>query len=903
VFIDGFVHQLPDIDPQETGEWLDSLDSVIEVGGRSRARYLLARLMERAREQAVGVPAMVTSDYINTIPPEQEPWFPGDEFLERRIRAYIRWNAMAMVDRSNHRFDGLGGHLSTFASAAALYDVGFNHFFRGKGDGLSGDQIFFQGHAAPGVYARAFLEGRLTEDNLDRFRREVDGGGLSSYPHPKRMPHFWEFPTVSMGLGPINAIAQARFNRYLLHREVTDTSRAKVWAFVGDGEMDEPESMAGLSIAAREQLDNLIFVVNCNLQRLDGPVRGNGKIIQELEATFRGAGWNVIKVIWGRGWDELLMRDVDGVLVNKMNSTVDGEFQKYAVESGAYIREHFFGPDPRLQRMVEHLSDDDLRMLPRGGHDYRKLYAAYKAAVEHEGGPTVILAHTIKGWTLGSGIESRNATHQIKKLGPDELKAFRDRLQLPIPDAELDDGDPPFWHPGTDSPEFEYMMARRRGLDGSVPERVVRSKPLPMPVRASSTGEPAGPFADVFAGTGDRVQASTTTAFARLLRNLLRDPDVGSRIVPIIPDEARTFGLDALFREYKIYAPFGQRYEPVDAELLLSYREAANGRILEEGITEAGSMASFTAAGTSYATWGQPMIPFFIFYSMFGFQRVGDLIWSFGDQRGRGFLLGATAGRTTLSGEGLQHCDGQSQLLASAYPNCRAYDPAFAYEMGVIVREGIERMYGEAQEDCYYYLTLYNENYVMPPMPDGSEEGILRGLYRFRPAPGEAPHRAQLLASGTAMLAALDAQRVLLEEYGVAVDVWSATSYKLLREDALSVERWNRLHPTEPPQTPYVTEMLRDTEGPIVAVTDYMKAVPDQVARFVPRTFTALGTDGYGFSDTRVALRRHFEVDAPSIVVAVLHQLASVEAIKAEIVEEAIQRFDIDTDRPDPRMG
>jgi pyruvate dehydrogenase E1 component len=903
VFIDGFVHQLPDIDPQETGEWLDSLDSVIEEHGRSRARYLLARLMERAREQAVGVPAMVTSDYINTIAPEQEPWFPGDEPLERRIRAYIRWNAMAMVDRSNHRFEGLGGHLSTFASAAALYDVGFNHFFRGKADGGFGDQIFFQGHAAPGVYARAFLEGRLNEEHLDRFRREVDGGGLSSYPHPKRMPDFWEFPTVSMGLGPLNAVAQARFNRYLLHREIVDTSKARVWAFVGDGEMDEPESMAGLSIAAREQLDNLIFVVNCNLQRLDGPVRGNGKIIQELEAIFRGAGWNVIKVIWGRGWDELLMRDVDGVLVNKMNSTVDGEFQKYAVESGDYIREHFFGPDPRLRRMVEHLSDDDLRMLPRGGHDYRKLYAAYKSAVEHEGSPTVILAHTVKGWTLGAGIESRNATHQIKKLGPEELKVFRDRLQLPIPDSALADGDPPFWHPGTDSPEFEYMMARRRSLDGSVPERVVRAKPLTMPPRLSTTGAPAGPFADVLAGTGDKVQASTTTAFARLLRNLLRDPDLGSRVVPIIPDEARTFGLDALFREYKIYAPFGQRYEPVDAELLLSYREASNGRILEEGITEAGSMATLTAAGTAYATWGEPMIPFFIFYSMFGFQRVGDLIWAFGDQRGRGFLLGATAGRTTLTGEGLQHCDGQSQLLASAYPNCRAYDAAFAYEMGVIVREGIERMYGADPEDCYYYLTLYNENYPMPAMPEGVEDGILRGLYRFREAAGDAPHRAQILASGTAMLAALDAQAMLLDEYGVAADVWSATSYKLLREDALSTQRWNRLHPTEPARTPYVTEMLRDTEGPVVAVSDFMKSVPDQVARFVPRSFTSLGTDGYGFSDTRSALRRHFEVDAPSIVISVLHELALTDAIKGEVVEEAIARFDVDPERPDPRLG
>ncbi|MFN8028257.1 MAG: pyruvate dehydrogenase (acetyl-transferring), homodimeric type [Acidimicrobiia bacterium] len=897
MFIDGFVHQLPDTDPQETGEWLDSLDAVLDGGGgRVRARYLIARLMERAREQGVGVPAMVTSDYINTIPPEQEPWFPGDETIERRIRAYIRWNAMAMVDRSNHRFDGLGGHLSTFASAAALYDVGFNHFFRGKANGLAGDQVYYQGHAAPGVYARAFLEGRLTEDHLDRFRREVDGDGLSSYPHPRRMPTFWEFPTVSMGLGPINAVAQARFNRYLLHREIADTSQSKVWAFLGDGEMDEPEAMSGLSVAAREQLDNLIFVVNCNLQRLDGPVRGNGKIIQELEAMFRGAGWNVIKVIWGRGWDELLMRDVDGVLLNKMNSTVDGEFQKYAVESGAYIREHFFGPDPRLQRMVEHLTDDDLRNLPRGGHDYRKLYAAYKMAVEHQGSPTVILAKTVKGWTLGEGIESRNSTHQIKKLGPEELRVFRDRLNLPIPDAEITDGDPPFWHPGMNSPEFEYMMERRRALNGSVPERVNRSKTFVLPARDDTS-----PFKDVFAGTGDKVQASTTTAFARLLRNLLRDPAIGNRIVPIIPDEARTFGLDALFRDYKIYAPFGQRYEPVDAALLLSYREAANGRILEEGINEAGAMASFTATGTSYATWGQPMIPFFIFYSMFGFQRVGDLIWAFGDQRGKGFLLGATAGRTTLAGEGLQHCDGHSPLLASVVPNCKVYDPAFAYEMAVIVRDGIERMYGPEAEDCFYYLTLYNENYPMPAMPEGVEDGIVRGLYRYSPGPGERAHRAQILASGTAMLAALDAQRFLAEEYDVSADVWSATSYKALREDALSVQRWNRLHPTEAQRTPYVSELLGDAEGPIVAVSDFMKAVPDQIAPFVPRPFTSLGTDGYGYSDTRIALRRHFEVDAPQIVCTVLHDLAAVGAIKAEVVAEAISRFDIDADRPDPR--
>ena len=900
MFLDGFVHQLPDIDPTETQEWLDSLDAVVGARGRSRARYLLARLMERARDAGVGVPAMVTTDYINTIPADEEPWFPGDEALEKRIRASIRWNAMAMVDRANHRFDGLGGHLSTFASAAALYDVGFNHFWHGKSDGGFGDQVFIQGHAAPGIYARAFLEGRLTEENLDRFRREVFGGGLPSYPHPRRMPDFWEFPTVSMGLGPLNAVYQARFNRYLLHQEIADTSASRVWCFTGDGEMDEPEATAGLSIAAREQLDNLIFVVNCNLQRLDGPVRGNGKIIQELEATFRGAGWNVIKVIWGRGWDELLARDVDGVLVNTMNTTVDGEFQKYTVESGEYIRDHFFGPDPRLRKMVEHLSDGDLQRLPRGGHDYRKLYSAYKMAVEHKGSPTVILAKTVKGWTLGAGLEARNATHQIKHLDADELKVFRDRLELPIPDAELEDGDPPYYHPGQESDEYEYLMACRRSLDGSLPARIIRPKQITLPPRDT--------YAEFLGGTGEKVKASTTTAFARLLRTLLRDPGLGHRVVPIIPDEARTFGMDGLFREVKIYAPFGQRYEPVDSALLLSYQEARDGRILEEGITEAGAMASFTAAGTSYATWGEPIIPFFIFYSMFGFQRVGDLVWAFGDARGRGFLLGATAGRTTLTGEGLQHCDGHSHVLASTVPNCRAYDPAFAYEVAVLVRDGIERMYGEKPEDVFYYLTLYNENYTMPSMPpdrDGQsiEDGIVRGLYRYQAAPKPRKHRLQILASGTAMLAALDAQAMLADDYDVAADVWSATSYKLLREDALTVERWNRMHPPEAPRTAYVTSLLSDVDGPVIAVTDFMKAVPDQIARFVPAPFFPLGTDGYGFSDTRAALRRHFEVDAPNVVVAALDALARSGDLKAEIVAESIRRFDLDPERPDPRTA
>jgi pyruvate dehydrogenase E1 component len=727
---------------------------------------------------------------------------------------------------------------------------------------------------------------------------ELGGKGLSSYPHPRLMPDFWEFPTVSMGLGPINAIYQARFNRYLLHRRITDTSRSKVWCFVGDGECDEPETLGALSLAARESLDNLIFVVNCNLQRLDGPVRGNGKVIQELEAFFRGAGWNVIKVIWGSKWDELLARDVDGVLVNQMNTTVDGEFQKYATESGAYIRENFFGPDPRLRRLVEHLSDAELQALPRGGHDYRKLYAAYKAAVEHEGAPTAILAKTIKGWTLGPEIEARNATHQIKKMTKEQLLTLRDRLYLhdEIPEEALDTKMPPYYRPAPGSEAYEYLMERRRALAGSVPKRVVRAKPLP-PV-----GDQA--FAEVLAGSG-RQAVSTTMAFARLLRNLLRDPGVGSRVVPIIPDEGRTFGLDALFKEVKIYAAHGQRYTPVDANLLLSYSESQQGQILEEGITEAGAMSSFTAAGTAYATWNTPMVPFYIFYSMFGFQRTGDLIWAFGDMRGRGFLLGATAGRTTLNGEGLQHEDGHSLVLSSTVPNVAAYDPAFAYEMAVIVRDGIRRMYGPDPEDRFYYLTLYNENYVMPPLPaeGGVEEGIVRGLYRFAPAPEGPRRRATILFSGTAYGAAREAQHMLAQDWDVAAELWSVTSYKALREDALSIERWNRLHPTQPSRTPYLTEALSSAEGPVLAVTDFMKAVPDQVARWVPAHFTPLGTDGFGRSDTRAALRRHFETDAAHVVVGVLQGLAATGEGKAEHVSDAIARYEIDVEAPDPRTA
>jgi pyruvate dehydrogenase E1 component len=896
VIFDGFAQQLPDIDREETAEWLDSFEAVAETRGKSRARFLLMKLLERARELQVGYPAAISTPYINSIPPEREPWFPGDEYMERRIRAFIRWNAAVMVTRANTRAPGIGGHLATYASSASLYEVGFNHFFRGKDDGRSGDQVYFQGHAAPGIYARAYLEGRLTESQLDHFRQEIGGGGLSSYPHPRLMPDFWEFPSVSMGLSPISAIYQARFNRYLHKRRIADTSRSKVWCFLGDGECDEPETLGSLTLASREQLDNLIFVVNCNLQRLDGPVRGNGKVIQELEAVFRGAGWNVIKVIWGSKWDDLLARDVDGVLLNKMNTTLDGEYQKYSVESGAYIREHFFGPDPRLRAMVEHLSDDDLRTLPRGGHDYRKLYAAYSAAVEHEGAPTAILAKTIKGWTLGPDFEARNATHQIKKMKKDELRAFRARLYLEdeIPDEALDADLPPYYRPPEGSDAYEYMMERRRALAGSLPKRVVRRKPLSMPDHQVFEGFKEG---------SGKQEASTTMVFTRILRSLLRDKGMGARVVPIIPDEARTFGMDALFAEVKIYTPFGQQYVPVDAHLALSYKEAADGQILEEGITEAGSMASLTAAGTSYATHNTPMVPFFIFYSMFGFQRVGDLIWAFGDIRGRGFLCGATAGRTTLQGEGLQHADGHSLVLASTVPNVAAYDAAFAYELAVIVEDGIRRMFGDEPEDIFYYLTLYNENYPMPPMPEGAEEGIRRGIYRFAEAPDNGSRRATIVFSGTAQGAAREAQKILAERHDVAAELWSATSYKALREDALAVERWNRLHPTETPRTPYVTDALSGAEGPIVAVTDYMKAVPDQVSRWVPGHFSVLGTDGYGRSDMRAKLRRHFETDAAHVVVAVLSALAQVDEAKPEEVADAIAAYELDPEAPDPLVA
>ncbi|MBU3689418.1 MAG: pyruvate dehydrogenase (acetyl-transferring), homodimeric type [Actinobacteria bacterium] len=909
MLFDGSVHQLPDTDPGETQEWLDSLDAVIDVHGKVRARYLLSRLLERARESQVSFPATVSTPYVNTIPREMEPWFPGDEHIERRIRAFIRWNAAVMVVRANMAADGIGGHLSTFASSASLYEIGFNHFFRGKDDGTPGDHIYFQGHAAPGVYARAFLEGRLTEDDLDHFRRELGRGGrgLSSYPHPRLMPEFWEFPTVSMGLGPITAIYQARFNRYLLNRQMDDTSTSRVWAYLGDGECDEPETLGALSLASREQLDNLIFVVNCNLQRLDGPVRGNGKIIQELEAVFRGAGWNVIKVIWGSRWDELLAQDKDGVLLNRMNTTVDGEFQRFSVEDGNFIRENFFGPDPRLRQMVAHLSDDDLRNLPRGGHDYRKLYAAYRAASQNlgTGRPTVILCKTIKGWTLGADIEGRNATHQIKKMNAAQLRTLRDRLHLndEIPDSALEADQPPYFRPSDGSIEYQYLMERRRALGGSVPKRIVRNRrPIELPDDAA--------FAELDGGSGEQA-VSTTMGFTRLLRNLARDDKFGSRVVPIIPDEARTFGMDSLFRELKIYASQGQKYEPVDHDLLLSYAESSNGQILEEGITEAGALSSFIAAGTAYATRGVPAVPFYTFYSMFGFQRVGDLIWQAADIRARGFLMGATAGRTTLSGEGLQHQDGHSLVLASTVPACQAYDPAFAYEVAAIIKHGLRRMYGgeagpngETDPDVFYYLTLYNENYAMPARAaQVSDLDIVQGLYKWQDAPAGTAHRATVLFSGAAHSAARAAVDELAQNWNVGIELWSATSYKVLREEALAVERWNRLHTPQVERTPLVAELLGDSQGPIVAVSDFMKIVPEQIARFVPdRTFVPLGTDGMGRSDTREALRRHFETDMPNVVVAVLSGLVKDGVLAQSVVKEAIEKYGLDPDRPDPYL-
>jgi pyruvate dehydrogenase E1 component len=882
--------QLPDTDAAETQEWLESLQAIVRNKGMNRAQFLVRRLLQRARSLNVGIPELVQTPYINTIPPDQEPPFPGDEKMEQRIRRLERWNSVVMVTRANKRSDGIGGHISTYASSAALYDVGFNHFFRGKDGGAAGDQIFFQGHASPGIYARAFLEGRISESQMDNFRREaVTGAGLSSYPHPRLMPNFWEFPTVSMGLGPLTAIYQARFNRFLQARGIANTENSRVWCFLGDGECDEPEALGSLFLGSREKLDNLIFVVNCNLQRLDGPVRGNGKIIQELEMVFRGAGWNVVKVIWGREWDDLLRRDTEGVLLEKMNATVDGAYQKYAIAKGAYIRDHFFGPDPRLRKLVDHLSDQELENLRRGGHDYRKLYAAYKLATENRGAPTVILAKTVKGWALGEGFLGKNVTHQLKKMNLDQLRDFRNLLELPISDRQLESA--PYYHPGPQSPEIQYLLERRHMLGGFVPNRLVRAKPLQLPVSTM--------YDEFKAGTGNGREVSTTMAFVRLLRLLMRDKDVGRRIVPIIPDEARTFGMDSMFREFGIYSSVGQLYESVDAGMLLSYHESKDGQILEEGITEAGSMASFTAAGTSYATHGEYTIPVYLFYSMFGLQRTGDLFWAFGDARGRGFAIGATAGRTTLNGEGLQHQDGHSHVLASTIPNLVTYDPAFAYEVAMIVKNGLQRMYQKG-EDLFYYLTVYNENIVHPPMPGDIEEGIVKGLYLFRPAPEKLKNHVQLFGSGSIMQCVLQAQKLLAEKFQISSDVWSATSYPQLRNEAISADRWNRLHPESHPKVPYVQKVLGKVPGPFIAATDFMKTVPDLIRPWVNQRYVVLGTDGFGRSETREALRRFFEVDAGNIAVAAMHALAQDGLIPVREVARAIADLGIDPDKTDP---
>ncbi|CAL9400518.1 pyruvate dehydrogenase (acetyl-transferring), homodimeric type [Streptomyces atacamensis] len=882
--------QLLDRDPEETAEWAASLDAVARQAGPHRAAYLMRRTLEHAGRTGLGLPPLLETDYVNTVPTAAEPAFPGDEEMERRIAAWNRWNAAAMVTRGS-RF-GVGGHIATFASAAWLYETGFNHFFRGKDSPEapgSGDQLYIQGHASPGIYARAFLDGRLTEAQLDNFRREAGGDGLPSYPHPRRLPWLWEFPTVSMGLGPLSAIYQARFNRYLTGRGIKDTSGSRVWAFLGDGEMDEPESTAALALAGREGLDNLTFVVNCNLQRLDGPVRANFRIVQELEAQFRAAGWHVVKALWGSAWDELFALDTTGALVRKLREVPDAQFQTYATRDAAYIREHFFGTDPALAEMAKVLTDAKIIECfhtSRGGHEPRKVYAAYRAALAHEGAPTVILAQTVKGHTLGRGFASKNANHQMKKLTTDEFKGMRDLLGLPIPDSAFGDGPVPYGHPGPDSPEVRYLAERRAALGGPAPARRVHPVPaLPEP--------PERAFAALRKGSGKQ-ETATTMAFVRLVKDLMRDAETGRRWVPIVPDEARTFGMESLFPSAGIYSPKGQTYEPVDRDQLMYYKEAADGQILNEGITEAGAMADFIAAATSYATHGEPMIPFYIFYSMFGWQRTGDQFWQLADQLGRGFVVGATAGRTTLTGEGLQHADGHSQLLASTNPASLNYDPAFAYEIAVIVRDGLRRMYGPEQEDVFYYLTVYNEPKVQPPMPEGVEEGILKGLYRFRegvpaasPSGGETP-RIQLLASGTAIHWALDAQRLLADDWGVTADVWSATSWSELRRDALSCDA-AQLNGED--RVPYVTRALCGAPGPVLAVSDWMRAVPDQIAPWVEQDWSSLGTDGFGLSDTREAARRHFGVDAESIAVAALDRLARRGEVKRETVREAAERY------------
>ncbi|MEI6216617.1 MAG: pyruvate dehydrogenase (acetyl-transferring), homodimeric type [Actinomycetes bacterium] len=888
------IDQLIDTDPSETAEWQQSLDAVLENAGPVRARYLMLNMLNHAQALKLGVSELRATDYINTIPPSAEPEFPGDEAIEQRIRRIMRWNAAIMVHRAQRPGIGVGGHISSYASSASLYEVGFNHFFRGQDHPGGGDQIFFQGHASPGMYARAFMEGRLTEHQMDGFRQELshEGGGLSSYPHPRLMPEFWQFPTVSMGLGPLNAIYQARYNRYLHGRGIKDTSDQNVWAFLGDGETDEPESLGALSLAGREGLDNLTFVINCNLQRLDGPVRGNGKIIQELESIFRGAGWNVIKVVWGRQWDPLLAKDREGALVDLMNRTTDGDFQTFKAESGDYVRQNFFGRDPRTAELVADWSDDQIWGLRRGGHDYRKLYAAYKAATEKNGRPTVILAKTIKGWTLGSHFEGRNSTHQMKKMTHEDLLQFRDRLHIPIADEQMDAKVPPYFHPGPESAEYKYMMARRAELGGSVPTRRKISKPLPQP--------PESAYESVKRGSGQQ-EIATTMAFVRLLKDLIKDPEIGKRFVPIIPDEARTFGMDSLFPSLKIYSPHGQTYTSVDRELILSYKESTSGVILHEGINEAGSVASFTAVGSSYSTHDEPMIPIYIFYSMFGFQRTGDAFWAASDQMVRGFVVGATAGRTTLNGEGLQHEDGHSHLLASSNPAVVAYDPAYAYEVGHIVRDGLRRMYSENSENVYYYLTVYNEPYQQPAEPDNLDvAGLLKGIYLFSPSTGRNKKKAQILASGVALNWAIKAQQLLESDWGVSANIWSVTSWNELRRNGLETDRYNLLNPDNN-QSAYITKKLRGQEGPVIAVSDFMRAVQDQISPWVEQDFYSLGTDGFGLSDTRGALRRHFKVDAESIVLATLTRLVEAGELKRKVLQEAIDKYSInDVSAADP---
>jgi pyruvate dehydrogenase E1 component len=872
-------------------KWSQSLQSVFELALESQGPERTARLLEKLAGQLRSAPPGVTTPYINTIPPGQQAPFPGDRDIERRIKSYIRWNAMAMVVKANSTTN-VGGHISTFASSATLYEVAFNHFLRGRTDDFPGDLVYFQGHAAPGMYARAFLEGRLSERHLQNFRQELaEGGGLSSYPHPYLMPEFWQFPTVSMGLGPIMSLYQARFNRYLQARGLVHwKDEPKVWAFLGDGECDEVDTLGAITLGARENLDNLIWVINCNLQRLDGPVRGNGKIIQELEGLFRGAGWNVIKVIWGTDWDALLARDKSGRLLKRMEECVDGDYQKYTVEPGSYTRKHFFGKYPELLELVNHLTDEQISKLLRGGHDARKMYAAYKMAVEHKGQPTVILAKTVKGYGLGEAGEGKNISHQQKKMNEKELREFRERFQIPISDDVI--AETPFFRPPPDSPEMKYLFERRKALGGFLPARVVKPAPLQVPKLAD--------FERLLKGDNSG-EVSTTKAFTLLLGSLVRNKEIGRQIVPIIPDEARTFGLDGLFKEVGIYSWKGQLYEPVDRNSLLYYHEAKDGQILEEGITEAGSMASFIAAGTSYATHGVPMIPFYIYYSMFGLQRVGDLFWLAGDIRAKGFLLGATAGRTTLNGEGLQHQDGHSLLHASTIPTCLPYDPAFGFELAVIVADGLRRMYVEG-EDIFYYLSLYNENHAMPPMPTGVEDGILKGLYKFKPGPDGKALKAHIFGSGPIINSALKAQEILAERYGVSADVWSATSYKLLRTDAIRCQRWNMLHPTQPPKKSYVEELLAKEQGTFIAVSDNIRTVPDQIAPWVPGGLFALGTDGFGRSDTRARLRRFFEIDAESTVIGTLYALAEKGQIERQTVEKAIKDLGVDPEKIQPQL-